>query len=221
MAGRARTDPLMTLREYRQLAPWNINDLSMLAGAVLEASGVRPASAVASIRPNARTIRYYVARKLLMPPEGRGAAATYSYRHLLHVLFVKLRQMEGSTLADVAKELPATSGDALERQVAAALGPNLPKPGLLSIRDPAHPRGRSAQALHRWHALGDDKESDLQESDQRFAMTKWHRVPIVRGLELHVHEGHPLAKMSHRSAQIGDLVRRAVNRLLADQPEPF
>lgn len=221
MAARTRTDPILILREYRQLAPWNINDLSMLAGAVLEASGVRPASAVASVRPNPRTIRYYVTRELLMPPEGRGAAATYSYRHLLHVLFVKLRQMEGQTLADVARELPTTSGDALERHVAAALGPSLPKPGFLSIRDPAQPRGRSAQALHRWHALGEDREPDLRESDNRFAMTKWHRVPIVRGLELHVHEGHPLAKLSHRSSQIGDIVRRAVNRLLADQTEPF
>src|SRR4030042_1905473 len=34
------SDPLLTLREYAKLAPWNIRDLAALAGAVLDASGV-------------------------------------------------------------------------------------------------------------------------------------------------------------------------------------
>ncbi|NIQ53193.1 MAG: MerR family transcriptional regulator, partial [Gammaproteobacteria bacterium] len=83
---------------YRQLAPWNLRDLATLAGALLDASGVRPINAAASAHPSERTIRFYVTRQLVTPPEGRGTAATYSYRHLLQVLAIKLRQMEGITL---------------------------------------------------------------------------------------------------------------------------
>ena len=65
-----------------------------------------------------RTIRFYVARHLVAAPEGRGTAATYSYRHLHKVLAIKLRQMEGVTLSRIAEELAVTTGDVLERRVA-------------------------------------------------------------------------------------------------------
>ena len=90
-------DPLSTVREYRGLAPWGLRDLTALAAGILDASGVVPVSAVARSRPTERTIRFYVARHLVNPPDGRGTAATYGYRHLLQVLAVKLRQMEGAT----------------------------------------------------------------------------------------------------------------------------
>ena len=61
--------------------------------------------AAARALPGERTIRFYVARGLVSPPEGRGTAATYGYRHLLQVLAIKLRQMEGATLDSLGKEL--------------------------------------------------------------------------------------------------------------------
>src|SRR5919197_2926695 len=100
----AATDPLAVLREYRGLAPWGLRDLAALAGGILDASGVVPLNAAARARPSERTIRFYVARGLVNPPEGRGTAAVYSYRHLLQVLAIKLRQMEGATLEGMAKE---------------------------------------------------------------------------------------------------------------------
>src|SRR5574341_1293991 len=36
------SDPLLVLREYRQLAPWGLRDLATVAGALLDASGIRP-----------------------------------------------------------------------------------------------------------------------------------------------------------------------------------
>jgi hypothetical protein len=104
-AGVRSNDPLITLREYRQLAPWNLRDLATVTGAILEASGIRPINAVANARPNERTIRFYVTRGLVTPPDGRGTAATYTYRHLLQVLSIKLRQMEGATLKDIGLAL--------------------------------------------------------------------------------------------------------------------
>ena len=87
-----------------------------------------PVSAVARSRPTERTIRFYVARGLVSAPEGRGTAATYGYRHLLQVLAVKLRQMEGATLDAIVREMTGPDGDAIERRTAAALGTRLPPP---------------------------------------------------------------------------------------------
>src|SRR5918994_1021133 len=74
----APADPLATLREYRSLAPWGLRDLSALAAGLLDASGVVPVNAAARVRPSERTIRFYVTRGLVSPPDGRGTAAVYS-----------------------------------------------------------------------------------------------------------------------------------------------
>src|SRR3954465_9904267 len=122
----APADPLTTLREYRALAPWGLRDLAALAGGILDASGVVPVNAAARARPTERTIRYYVTRGLVSPPEGRGTAAVYSYRHLLQVLAIKLRQMEGATLEALVAEFAGLTGDIIERRVATVLGASLP-----------------------------------------------------------------------------------------------
>ena len=66
----------------------------------------------------------------MSPPEGRGTAAVYGYRHLLQVLAIKLRQMEGATLDTLSAEFAGMTGDVIERRVAAALGTTLPTPCL-------------------------------------------------------------------------------------------
>jgi DNA-binding transcriptional MerR regulator len=214
MPDAAPKDPLLVLRQYSQFAPWNLHDLSAVAGALLEASGVRPTNAAARARPSDRTIRYYVAQGLMGPPEGRGTAATYSYRHLLQILLIKLRQMEGAQLSRIARELEEQTGDVIERRVASALGPSVPFPSRLSIANPETARGKVGRAIHSWSALGEGTGHGGTVSGRRFATTKWHRIPIVRGLELHVHEGHPLAKHIPESEDIADAVRLAVNRVL-------
>ena len=79
----APTDPLATLREYRSLAPWGLRDLAALAAGILDASGVVPVNAAARARPSERTIRFYVARGLVSPPDGsRKAPCPLAYRHL-------------------------------------------------------------------------------------------------------------------------------------------
>ena len=209
----AKKDPLLTLRQYREIAPWNLHDLTAVTGALLEASGIRPTSAAASIKPTDRTVRYYITRGLMAPPDGRGAAATYSYRHLLHVLIVKLRQMEGASLTTIGEELKERAGDVIERRVAAALGPGIAPPSRLSLHNPQATRGRSGRAIHAWNALAQTAD-EQSATGRRFATTKWHRIPIVRGLELHIHEGHPVAKHTNRSDEIADAVRVAVNRVI-------
>lgn len=210
MSSLPANDPLLVIREYRQLAPWGLRDLATVAGAILDASGIRPINAAARAYPNERTIRFYVTRGLVTPPEGRGTAATYSYRHLLQVLAIKLRQMEGATLATITHELAELTGDVLERRIAAALGPGLPAPSRLPLSShDAPPRGRAGRALHAWLAKA-------EEDPQQLSGSRWHHVPVARGLELQVHEDHPLVRRGVSHADIADAFRLAAARLLAE-----
>lgn len=207
MAGAAsNSDPLVNLREYRQLAPWSLRDLVALAAAILDSAAVRPINAAAAASPTERTVRFYVSRHLVDPPEGRGTAATYSYRHLLQVLAIKLRQMEGATLSKIAEEHAATTGDVLERRVAGALGPGLPAPGVLPLLgDDAAPRGRSGQVFR---TAGMSGEAPAGEPT-----TVWHRLPVADGVELHVRGDHPVARNGSMPPDAAEAVRLALHRV--------
>src|SRR2546426_8093201 len=143
-----QTDPLHVLREYRNLAPWNRRALGGRGGAVLDGSAITPINAAARAQPSERTVRFSVTKRLVTPPEGRGTAATSSYRHFLQLLWIKLRQMEGGTLAAITKEMQDQTGDVLERRAAQVLGPSLTSPDRLPLRRRgAPPRGKSGRAL--------------------------------------------------------------------------
>jgi DNA-binding transcriptional MerR regulator len=139
-------DSLLTLRDYARLAPWNIRDLSTIAGGILDASGVTLINAAARSHLSDRTIRFYVTGHLMSAPDGRGTAATYSYRHLLQLLAIKLRQMEGATLIVIERELAEQPGDVLEKRVAATLRTIPPLDELMATAGTA-PRGRVARLL--------------------------------------------------------------------------
>ena len=217
--GTRSNDPLTILREYRRLAPWSLRDMATLAGAILESSGVRPLNAAASARPSERTIRFYVARGLVTPPNGRGTAATYTYRHILHVLHIKLRQMEGFTLEAIAQELGEMTGDVLERRVASALGPRFPAPDHLPLTSKDRPTwGRAGRALRAW--LSENTPEDLDEAGAPNRATAWRRLPVSHGIELHVRDSHPLALLGDRDAELADAVRLAVTRILGMVHDP-
>ena len=202
-----RLDPLATLREYRALAPWGLRDLTALAGGVLEISGIVPVSPVARSRPTERAIRFYVARALVSPPEGRGTAATYGYRHLLQVLAVKLRQMEGATLDVIVREMAGVTGDAIERRVAAVLGARLPLPTELElVREPGGARGRVGRALRAWLA----PPPEARESGP----TTCRRIPVAPGVELMVDERHPALKRSDAGPVLTTALLGALEELL-------
>jgi hypothetical protein len=201
----AASDALATLRQYAALAPWSLRDLSALAGAILEASSVYPVNAAASARPSERTIRFYVTRKLVSPPEGRGTAATYGYRHLLQVLAIKLQQMEGATLDALVSELGGLPGDVVERRVAGALGSRLPPPDQLPLAMPeGAPRGKVGRALQTW-ANGDGVATARRGRGHLL-----RRVALGPGAELLLDERHPLFDALEDDA-IAELIRRALD----------
>jgi hypothetical protein len=118
---------------------------------------------------------------LLDHPEGTGTGATYGYRHLLQLLSIKIRQREGQSLDTIRAELRDVTGDALERKIALSLAPAL---------------GAGADI-----AIAHDDDMAL----------RWHRLPVVDGIELHVREDSPAA---HEDAAIAirEAVRAALGR---------
>jgi len=207
VTGTSHAEPLHALREYRNLAPWNLRDLAALVGAVLDASAITPINAAARAQPSERTIRFYVTKGLVSPPEGRGTAATYSYRHFLQLLWIKLRQMEGTTLATIIKEMQDQTGDVLERRAAQALGASLPVPDRLALKSTGTPpRGKSGRALTAWLARDAARDPESPSS--------WHRIPVGRGVELHIETAHPLARLGPEDAAVAEAVRQALAKLL-------
>jgi hypothetical protein len=199
----ASRDTLQTLRTYHALAPWSLRDLAALAGTLLEASGVVPVNVAARARPSERTIRFYVMKGLVDPPEGRGTAAVYRYRHLLQVLGIKLRQMDGASLDVLAKEFSGLTGDILERRVATALGPGVPTPEELgALEGLLLARGRSARAMRP--RLAESSPATVARS------TLLRRIPVAPGAELVLEASHPL----FRQAGSEDAITRAVVQAL-------
>jgi hypothetical protein len=208
----APADPLTTLREYRALAPWGLRDLAALAGGILDASGVVPVNAAARARPSERTIRFYVARGLVSPPDGRGTAAVYSYRHLLQVLAIKLRQMEGATLESMLKEFAGLTGDLIERRAATALGPGLPPPDHLPLlRTPGTGRGRVGRAVMAWLAPVDGLTA---------ASSRCRRIAVAPGVEVLIDEQHPALRLNGDTAVIAEALRQALASVVGLDTSP-
>lgn len=203
----APPDPLGTLREYRALAPWGLRDLAALAAGILDASGVVPVNAAARARPSERTIRFYVARGLVSPPDGRGTAAVYSYRHLLQVLAIKLRQMEGATLDTLTRELADLTGDVIERRVAGVLGPALPRPERLALlQAPGTGRGRVGRAVLGWLAPVEGASA---------AGMVCRRIVVTPGVEVLIDEQHPVIRLNGDVALIAESLRQALGALVS------
>jgi hypothetical protein len=203
-------DPLLTLRQYRQLAPWNLKDLVAVSGAALFSSSVKPINAAAAQLPSQRTVRFYVTRRLVAPPEGKGTSATYHYRHLLQVLFIKSRQMEGATLTTIAGEIGQLTGDVLERRVASAIGTELPAPASLPLRgSDSEPSGRTGRIFRGIpDAHPDDRVSENPAS--------WIRLEICPGIELHLRDDHPFVRNVADMGPISESVLLALSRVSAE-----
>jgi DNA-binding transcriptional MerR regulator len=156
--------PVALLRAHARHAPWNARGLAAHATSLVDAAGMRPTNASARAAPSARAIRFYIASGLLDHPQGAGTAATYSYRHLLQLLAIKIRQREGATLDAIKQEMRDVTGDALERRVAGALAPAL--------------------------SVGADTAAQVHDDAPASA---WHRVVVGDGIELHVRGDSPAA----------------------------
>ena len=202
----APADALAVLREYRALAPWGLRDLAALSAGILDASGVVPLNAAARARPSERTIRFYVARGLVSPPDGRGTAAVYSYRHLLQVLAIKLRQMDGATLEAMTREFAGLTGDLIERRVAGALGAGIPPPDRLPLlHGPGTGRGRVGRAVLGWL-------TPVEGAPAAGALCR--RILVAPGVEVLIDDEHPAIRLNGDPAAIAEAIRQALAGLV-------
>jgi hypothetical protein len=141
------------------------------------------------------------------PPDGRGTAAVYSYRHLLQVLAIKLRQMEGATLETMTREFAGLTGDLIERRVATALGPALPRPDRLPLlQSPGTGRGRVGRAVLGWLAPVEGATA---------AGSICRRIPAAPGIEVLIDEQHPAIRLNGDVAAIAEAFRQALTGLVA------
>jgi len=165
-----------------------------------------PVNAAARARPSERTIRFYVTRGLVSPPDGRGTAAVYSYRHLLQVLAIKLRQMEGATLEALSRELAGMTGDLIERRVAGALGTALPRPERLALlQAPGTGRGRVGRAVLGWL-------TPVEGAAASGSLCR--RIAVVPGIELLIDEQHPVLRLNGDVEGITAAIRQALADLI-------
>lgn len=175
--------PVPMLRAHSRHAPWNARGLAAHATALVDAAAMRPTNAAARAEPSARAVRFYVASGLLDRPDGTGTAATYGYRHLLQILFIKIRQREGQTLERIKQELTGLTGDALERRVAISLAPALMAGADVAV---------------------------AQESNGGNTGV-WHRIPVANGIEIHVRDDSPASREDAVIA-MREAVRAALGR---------
>lgn len=155
--------PVALVRAHAKFAPWNARGLAAHVAGLVDAVGVRPTNTSARALPSARAVRFYVANRLMDRPEGAGTSATYSYRHFLQLLAIKIRQREGIRLDLIRKEMRETTGDALERRV----------------------------ALWMNAALTADVPAAARQDGT--APSSWRRVAVVDGVELHIREDNAAA----------------------------
>ena len=94
---------------------WNINELTDLALAALQASayGGQGSGQIRDF-PDKRTIRYYTTLGLLdRPVEIRGRTAVYGRRHVLQLVALKQLQARGFSLCEIQQALAAADDDVL------------------------------------------------------------------------------------------------------------
>ncbi|MBA3761174.1 MAG: hypothetical protein H0X07_11660, partial [Gemmatimonadales bacterium] len=134
----------------------------------------------------------------------------YSYRHLLQVLAIKLRQMEGATLESMVKELASLTGDLIERRAASALGPGLPPPSQLPLlRTPGTGRGRVGRAVMAW----------LTPVEGMSAVSSTcRRIAVAPGVEVLIDEQHPALRLNGDSAVIAETLRQALMSVVGLEP---
>src|SRR5438552_3595772 len=80
-----------------------------------------------------------------------------------------------------------------------------------NLRDPGGPpRGRSGRALSAWIARDAVRDSGEPST--------WRRIPLGRGLELHVDAAHPLARVGPGDANLAEALRQVITKLLPHTP---
>lgn len=181
-----------------------------LIGELAELAGVTP-----------RTIRYYTAEGLLPPPETRGKYARYGPEHLERLRMIARMKEEYLPLAEIRRRLeswgamtiappeprPGFSGPGLGGESAgpaARPGATQPYPTAegprMAVREGQEPfrLTPATPQVGRVEFFPDAQELIGQQGDEPGA-TRWQRIVIAPGVELHVRE--PMSEQRWRKIE--------------------
>jgi DNA-binding transcriptional MerR regulator len=131
-----------------------------------------------------RTVRFYVQRELLPPPDGLGRGATYGEEHLARLLQIKTWQEGGVPLDEIrGRAVPAKAPSTAQE-----------------------PERRSEEEKRdTWWAAWDESPRAESAAALRYVPGQsWLRQPLTMGYELHV----PADRTPLSSVQLADLVQR-------------
>jgi DNA-binding transcriptional MerR regulator len=130
-----------------------VDELAAIATAFVWSLGLDPQpETTASGQISRRTIRYYVSSELMSAPEGQTRTASYGYRHLLELLYIKARQHQGHRLEEIRSGISVDESATLEERLLALLPESVPPPLPDEPDEFARPDQRNA-ALRRWAYL--------------------------------------------------------------------
>jgi DNA-binding transcriptional MerR regulator len=139
-----------TLRRWRDWKTSSVEELAAVGTAFVWALALEPQpETTASGQISRRTIRYYISNGVMDPPEGERRLATYDYRHLLQVLYIKLRQHAGDRLEDIRADIEGAGRDDLEARLIESLPATVPPPLPDDPSEFARPANLAA-VLRRW-----------------------------------------------------------------------
>jgi len=154
------------LRRFAGRTDLTIDELVAAADTLVRQLAPKQTRYKVTERPDARTIRFYVAQGLLPKPLGyAGGRARYAGAHLFRLLLIKKLQAEHHTLARISALLRASSDDAVVAMLTGgddAPPPTLPRLALAeggvleipedALRDAEKRRriAESLEALARW-----------------------------------------------------------------------
>lgn len=130
-----------------------------------------------------RTVRFYVQRDLLPPPDGLGRGAQYTEAHLARLLQIKAWQEKGVPLHEIQG-----------RGVPAVLPAAAPEP---------EPEPESEKRDSWWAAWDESPNAERAPILRYVPGQTWLRQPLTMGYELHIAADRtPLS-----SVQLADLVQ--------------
>jgi DNA-binding transcriptional MerR regulator len=188
-------------------------------------------SQVLEERVTSRTVRLYATEGLIDRPGKDGRRAVYGQRHLLQLLLVRSFARRGLSLSAIAPLVLSSNQDLLEQwqqlvDGTAATTPPEAKNGALhylqSISEPSSvPKDDSSALLP---LLGSNLSSNSPSlrstragSSSRSFSSRWHRLSLAPGVELHLSESASIPPPgTRREAWLQRLIDRVREQL--DQP---
>lgn len=175
-----------------------------------------------------RTVRYYVAEKLLPPPSGAGANRLYDEGHLRRLLAIRRLKASYLPLAEIRRRLEQASPAELAT-LAEPDAPDLSRDCASRIELPRAPTSAPAplpvarlarEVPEGWQAVPDARYASADagptgRSDVQRSRSVWCRVSLAAGVELH----YETSPGKERLAALEDVIRYARSRLEEGSPQ--